>query len=134
MEKEKEKTFQAFAAKAVKRIQEKKVRKYEILHIPSLDENIKIQSLLYPEILECMKIEDENDPNKADKYAIYLSVVEPDMRKLALNLKEQGEIREYTDIVDIFEMSEVTQIATEIMKISGTGGDKKVTVISELKN
>lgn len=134
MDKEKEKTFQAFAEKAVKRIQEKKTRKYVTLYVPSLDENIKIQSLLYPEIVECMKIEDENDPNRADKYAIYLSVVEPDMKKLAVNLKEQGEIREYIDIVDIFDMNEVTQIATEIMKISGTGGDKKVTVVGELKN
>lgn len=134
MDKEKEKTFQAFTAKAIKRIQEKKTRKYVTLYVPSLDENIKIQSLLYPEIVECTKIEDENDPNKADKYAVYLSVVEPDMRKLAVNLKEQGEIQEYTDIVDIFDMSEVTQIAMEIMKISGTGGDKKVIVVDELKN
>ena len=43
--KEKDKVFQSFAAKAVKRLQERKTRKYETLHIPSLDENIKIQSL-----------------------------------------------------------------------------------------
>ncbi len=136
MDKEKDKVvvFQAFAAKAVKRLQEKKVRKTETLHIPSLDENIVIQSLTYPEIVECTEIEDSNDPNKADKYAVYLAVVEPDLRKLAVELKDHGEIREYTQIVDIFDMSEVTQIAMEVMKISGATGDRKVTVVSELKN
>lgn len=134
MNKEKDNIFQAFAAKAVKRLQEKKTRKFETLHIPSLDENIRIQSLLYPEIVECTEIEDANDPNKADKYAVYLAVIEPDLRQLAVQLKEQGEIREYTDVVDIFELSEISQIATEVMKLSGAMGDKKVSVVKELKN
>ena len=132
--KEKDKVFQSFAAKAVKRLQERKTRKYETPHIPSLDENIKIQSLLYPEIVECTEIEDENDPNAADKYAVYLAVVEPDLKQLAVELKDQKEIREYTEVVDIFEMSEISQIAMEVMKISGVTGDRKVTVVSELKN
>ncbi|MCM1212910.1 MAG: hypothetical protein NC331_16610 [Lachnospiraceae bacterium] len=134
VDKDKEAIFQAFTAKAVKRLQEKRARKYETLHIPSLDEDIRIQSLLYPEIVECTEIEDSGDPNRSDKYAIYLSVVEPDLKKLAVELKNQGEIREYTDIVDIFDMQEVAQIAMEVMKLSGVTGDKKVTVVSELKN
>lgn len=132
--KEKEVVFNDFTTKAIQRLKDKKTRKYEMLYIPSLDENIKIQSLLYPEIVECSEIEDANDPNKADKYAIYLSVVEPDLKQLAITLKEKGEIREYTEIVDIFDMTEVTQIATEIMKLSGVAGEKKVVVVSELKN
>lgn len=133
-EQEKTVVFQTFAAKAMKRLKEKKVRKQERLHIPSLDEVITIQSLLYPEIVECTEIEDKNDPNKADKYAVYLAVVEPDLKKLALEFKNQGEIREYTDIVDIFNLSEITQIAMEVMKLSGVSGDKRVTVVKELKN
>lgn len=134
MDKEKDKVFQAFSAKAVKRLQEKKTRKYETLHIPSLDENIKIQSLLYPEIVECTEIDDTGDPNKTDKYAVYLSIVEPDLKQLAVQLKDQGEIKEYTEVVDIFDMSEISQIAMEVMKLSGATGDKKVTVVRELKN
>ena len=49
-------------------------------------------------------------------------------------MKEQGLITRYTEIVDIFEMHEVTEIATQIMKLSGVIGDKKVRVIEELKN
>lgn len=134
MEKEKVLIFKTFTEKAIKRIQEKKVRKYCTLHIPSLGENIKIRNLDYPEIVECTKIEDEKDPNKADKYTIYLAVVEPDLKQVAQEMKDQGLIREYTEVVDIFEMSEVTEIAMEIMKLSGVLGNRKVTVVQELKN
>ena len=33
--------------------------------------------------LECTEIEDENDPNAADKYTIYLAVVEPNLKEVA---------------------------------------------------
>ena len=66
MDKDKSEVFKSFTNKAIKRFQEKKVRKYRTLHIPSLDENIKIRNLDYPEIVECTEIEDENDPNAAD--------------------------------------------------------------------
>lgn len=133
-EMDKKSVFQAFTEKAVQRLKEKKARKTETLYVPSLDENIKIQSLIYPEIVECMEIEDENDPNAADKYSIYLAVVEPDLKAVAVKLKERGEIKEYLEVVDIFNMSEISEIAMEVMKLSGVTGNRKVTVVEELKN
>lgn len=131
--KNRDEVFAAFTAKAVKRLQENRVRRKERIRVPSLDEKITIQSLTYPEIVECMEIEDEKDPNKADKYTIYLSVVEPDLKEVAVKLKEAGEIKEYLEVVDIFDMSEITQIATEVMKLSKVIGGK-IEVINELKN
>ena len=134
MDKDKSEVFKSFTNKAIKRFQEKKVRKYRTLHIPSLDENIKIRNLDYPEIVECTEIEDENDPNAADKYTIYLAVVEPNLNEVAQEMMNQGLIQTYPEVVNIFEMSEITEIATEIMKLSGVLGNKKVTVVEELKN
>lgn len=134
MEQKKDDIFKSFTAKAVQRLKEKKVRRYATLYVPSLEQNIKIRNLDYPEIVECTEIEDANDPNASDKYCIYLAVVEPDLRAVAMELKEQGEIKTYPDVVDIFEMSEITDIAMEIMKLSGVMGNKKVTVVEELKN
>ena len=37
MEKEKDDVFREFTRKAMKRLKEKRVRKYETLHVPSLD-------------------------------------------------------------------------------------------------
>ena len=50
MEKKKEDIFKAFTAKAVQRLKDKKVTKYETLYVPSIDQNIKIRNLNYPEI------------------------------------------------------------------------------------
>lgn len=134
MDKNKDQTFQAFTAKAMQRIQEKKARKHRKLHIPSLNQEITIRNLDYAEIVECTEIEDANDPNKSDKYCIYLAVTEPNLKEVAAELKEQGAIKEYTDVTDIFEVSEVSEIAMEVMKLSGVVGNKKVTVVEELKN
>lgn len=134
MDKDKSEVFKSFTNKAIKRFQEKKVRKYRTLHIPSLDENIKIRNLDYPEIVECTEIEDENDPNAADKYTIYLAVAEPNLKEVAQEMMNQGLIQTYPEVVNIFEMSEITEIATEIMKLSSVLGNKKVTVVEELKN
>lgn len=134
MEQKKEDIFKAFTAKAIQRLKDRKVRRYETLHVPSLGENIKIRNLDYPEIVECTEIEDANDPNASDKYCIYLAVVEPNLKEVAMELKEQGEIKTYPEVVDIFDMSEITDIAMEIMKLSKVIGNKKVTVVDELKN
>lgn len=134
MEKEKDEIFKAFTAKAVQRLKDKKVRRYETLYVPSLDQNIKIRNLDYPEIVECTEIEDANDPNASDKYCIYLAVVEPNLKEVAMELKDQGEIKTYPEVVDIFYMSEITDIAMEIMKLSKVIGNKKVAVVEELKN
>lgn len=134
MEQQKDDIFRAFTAKAVQRLKDKKVRRFETLYVPSLDQNIKIRNLDYPEILECMEIEDTNDAKASDKYSIYIATVEPDLKAVAMELKDQGEITTYPEVVDIFDMSEITEIATEIMKLSRVIGDKKVKVVEELKN
>lgn len=134
MEKEKDEIFKAFTAKVVQRLKDKKVRRYETLYVPSLDQNIKIRNLDYPEIVECTEIEDANDPNASDKYCIYLAVVEPNLKEVAMELKDQGEIKTYPEVVDIFYMSEITDIAMEIMKLSKVISNKKVAVVEELKN
>ena len=70
----------------------------------------------------------------ADKYTIYLAVVEPNLKEVAQEMMNQGLIQTYPEVVNIFEMSEITEIATEIMKLSGVLGNKKLTVVEELKN
>ncbi len=134
MDKNKEDIFRMFTEKAVQRIKNKKVKKYRRLYVPSLDEEIKIRNLDYPEIVECTEIDDESDPNKGDKYCVYLAVIEPSLKDVAVELKKKGEIKEYLEVTDIFEMSEITEIAMEIMKLSGAVGSRKVTIVEELKN
>ena len=135
MDNEKKKMLSDFAIKAAQRLEDKKVTKYKTLYVPSLDENIKIRSLTRKEVIECMNVEDtDEDPDRSDNYTLYLSVVEPSLKEVAKELKEEGKIVEYTDVCNIFEMHERVSIAQEIMKLSGVIGTSKVAVVEELKN
>lgn len=134
MDNQTQQSLTSFAQKALQRLEDKKTVKHRTLFVPSLDQNIEIRNLTQQEVLECTSIDETSDPNKADRYSVYLSVVEPNLKETATELKKLGSINEYIDVVDIFEMSEVMEIATEVMLLSGVLGSKKVTVVDELKN
>lgn len=135
MDTEKKKMLSDFAIKAAQRLEDKKITKYATLFVPSLDENIKIRSLNRKEVIECMNVEDtKDDPDRSDNYTLYLSVVEPNLKEVAKELKEQGKIVEYLEVCNIFEMHERVSIAQEIMRLSGVIGTQKVAAVNEIKN
>lgn len=135
MDKETKQTLSSFAQKAMQRLQDRKTFKTQKLYIPSFDEEITIRNLNRQEIIECLNVEDtEQDPDRSDRYSIYLAVTEPNLKELATAAKESGDIAEYMDIVNIFEVHERVSIAQKIMELSGVIGTKKVAVVNELKN
>lgn len=134
MDKDTKTTLEQFTKKAIQRLKDKKIPKTATLHIPSMDEDIVIRSLTDEEVVECTNIEDDNDPNRADKYAIYMATKTPDLKAVSTELKKSGEITEPLEVVNIFGMREQTEIAMEIMKLSGVIGTKPVTVIDTVKN
>jgi len=139
---EKKSFLSEFSRRAMQRLQDKKVPKHQTLHIPSLDINMKFRSLTYSEIMECMSIEDDDDKRRSDKYCIYLASEEPSLKDAATEVMkeeaslppDQRTVLESLDIVNIFDVSEITEIATEVMKLSGVIGEKSVTVVKQLKN
>ena len=116
-----------FSRRAIQRLQGKKIAKKQILDIPSLEADFTIRSLSYEEIVECTNIDDSADKNRSDKYCIYLSVVSPDLKQAAREIMEaesglpadQRSLLEPLDIVDLFDMGEVTEIAMKVMELSG---------------
>lgn len=142
MDSAKKSALSEFSRKAMQRMQDKKIPKRQILHIPSLDTDIKIRNLSYDEIAECMNTDESADSNRSDKYSIYLAVMEPDLKQTAREVMEaeaelpadQRSLKEPLDIVNIFEMGEVSEIATKVMELSGVLNTKKVTVVEQLKN
>ena len=85
MDSEKKSFLAEFSRRAVQRIQDKnkKVPKYRTLHIPSMNVDMRFRNLFYDEIAECMNMEDSSDPNRSDKYCIYLAAVEPSLKDVA---------------------------------------------------
>ncbi len=134
----KEEVFSSFIQKASKRLEDKKKGKKATLYIPSMDTEITIRNLTNHEFLECVDDSDgHEDVNYGDKYMIYLATIEPNLKEVAKNLKEQGEIKQYIDVCDIFEAHEIRSIANEITKLSGivaSGTNQVVRVVNELKN
>lgn len=142
MNKETKRTLQDFVHAAQQRLRDKKIPKYQTLYVPSLDQNITIRNITFDEIAECQNMEEEPGSNRADKYCIYLAVTDPDFRAAAKQLMEaekelppeEKELHEALDIVNIFEPTEITEIAMAIMRLSGVISSKKVTVVDGLKN
>lgn len=132
----------AFNQKAMQRLQDNKVPKRQRLYVPSIDQEVTIRSLSYDEIVECLTVEDAGDPNRSDKYSIYMSMVEPNLKEAAQQMKasqagdppEQRAILEPMDIVGVFPLSEIHELAQRVMELSGVTSSKKVTVVKELKN
>ena len=143
MDKEKKSFLAEFSRRAVQRIQDKnkKVPRYRTLHIPSMDIDMRFRNLFYEEIAECMNMEDDSDPNRSDKYCIYLAAVEPSLKDVAKEIMEsesslpvdQRTLLEPLDVVKMFEIGEVQEIAMQIMDLSGVV-NTKVTVVEQLKN
>lgn len=131
-----------FSRRAMQRLQDKKIPKYRTLHVPSLDADLKFRNLSYDEITECMSMEDTGAPNRSDKYCIYLAAVEPSLKDVAREIMDtestlpadQRTLLEPLDIVGIFNLSEVQEIAMQIMELSGVLNNAKVTVVDQLKN
>lgn len=131
-----------FSRKAMQRLQAKKAHKKQVLHVPGLEQDITIRSLTFDEISECMEVDDSTDKARSDKYGVYLAVVEPDLKAAAKEIMEaeadlppaERSLLEPLDIVNIFDMTELQQIAVKVMELSGAMGGKGVTVVNELKN
>ena len=133
MKQDTKRTLADFTNRAMQRLQDKQVQKKQQLHIPSLDANITSRSLTRDEIVECQTMEEEPGSNRADKYCIYLAVVDPDLHAVAKEIMDkeadlpadQRQLKEALDVVDILEPYEITEVAMAIMRLSGVIGDKK---------
>lgn len=142
MNNEKKSSLAEFSRRAMQRLRDKKIPKYRTLHVPSLDADLKFRSLSYDEIAECMKIDDTNDSNRSDKYCIYLASVEPSLKDVAREIMDtesslpadQRTLLEPLNVVNIFDISEIQEIAKQIMELSGVLSNTKVTVVEQLKN
>lgn len=134
MDNHKKATLEEFARRASQRLQDKKLRKTATYHVNELDMDVVLQSLTDDELMECTEMEGI----RGDMYAVYLAMVEPNLRETAVLLRESKEIAEPLEVANVFSRGDVSALAFEVMKLSGavTGGiravDKKVA--DTLKN
>lgn len=119
-------TLEDLISRAEQRKKDKKeVRK---LYIKSLDSTITIIKPDRALVLESLNMEDETE---ADKYLVYNSVVEPNLKDKSL--QEAYKTISPLDVVDeIFDPGEIAGISKEIVKLAGYGDS--VQVVNDIKN
>lgn len=137
MEKDKKTALEIFVAKASAALKRKKKYVTYTMSFPSFaqDEDgepleIKFRTLSDDEINDCIGYESD-DPNGADKYAVYLAAVEPSLKELGQELKAAGEIIAPMDVMDMFERHEISEAALIIMKKAGVISENKVTLVDK---
>ena len=124
---EKKEIFRSFAEKARKKLEEKKKQRMEKIHIPDLEETITITALTDREFADISEFSEDEIIN--DKYMIYMS--SPELQELAKELKENGDIKNYYEVVDIFRRADRRKIAKRILEISGIYEESDIEVIKE---
>ncbi len=124
---EKKEIFRSFAEKARKKLEEKKKQRMEKIHIPDLEETITITALTDQEFADISEFSEDDNIN--DKYMMYMS--SPELQELAKELKENGDIKNYYEVVDIFRRADRRKIAKRILEISGIYEESDIEVIKE---
>lgn len=124
---EKKEIFRSFAEKARKKLEAKKKQRTEKIHIPDLEETITITALTDREFADISVFSEDDTIN--DKYMIYMS--SPELQELAKELKENGDIKNYYEVADIFRRADRRKIAKRILEISGIYEESDIKVIKE---
>ncbi len=117
-----------FALKAMKKLEAKKERKKIELYVPSIEQNITVQSITETEFYEYSEMSEEEN-GVGDLYTLYNSVVEPNLQEVAKELKENGDIVEFTDVCKMFDLHERRSIVQEILVLSGIYSENGVKLV-----
>ena len=120
-----------WARRAQQRISDKQVSVKFPVYVPSLDEEFTFRTLLDHETSEIFALDDEEDPRRQDKQCVYDACVEPDLHKIATELKEAGAIKQYLDVVDMFDYADVRTISKIILEQSGVVGGKRAHLVEK---
>lgn len=123
-------TFEAFARKAAKKLEDRKKMKKKYLYIGALDESIEIRALSDQEISECMEYSENDFTN--DKYTMYYA--SRTLQELAGFMKDNGMIKEHLEVCDAVSSTDRKQIVHEILAFSGLYDETTVKELDEVKN
>lgn len=122
--------FNSFAKKAAAKLQERKKLKTKKLYIGDLDETIEIRGLTDQEIQDCAEYSENGI--ESDKYMIYYA--SKTLQNLANELVQQEVITKHLEVMDMFTTADRSQLAKEVMKLSGVMDATTVKELDEVKN
>lgn len=113
------KMLSEFARRAAQRIKDRKVSIKFKIELPRLGEEIEFRTLLDDELMEIYDSGEKEDKRGKDKMCVYTAAVSPNLRELATELMEAGEITEYMQVLEMYNLAEQTKMTHLIMEKSG---------------
>lgn len=119
-----------FARKAREKINARKQLRTKKLFVEDVGVELTLRGLTDQELIDVNEYSD--DSLKNDKYLVYIASKE--LPEIARIMMENGDIQEYTDVVDMFNRADRKQLAEEVLKLSGVYDESTVKEADEIKN
>lgn len=119
-----------FARKAREKINARKQLRTKKLFVEDVGVELTLRGLTDQELIDVNEY--SNDSLKNDKYLVYIASKE--LPEIARIMMENGDIQEYTDVVDMFNRADRKQLAEEVLKLSGVYDESTVKEVDEIKN
>ena len=110
---------QAMAKRAAQVLASRRSRKTETVHVKSLEADLVFHSLTAQERAETLEAAREDNVVFLHKLIYAAS---DDLRRLALELKDQGALEDYEDVVELFSADDQLALVRLINRLSGVGG------------
>ena len=124
---------QALAKRAAQALADRRSRKTETVYVKSLEAELTFRSLSPQERAEALEAARDNNLLFLKKL---LYAASDDLRRLALEMKAQGTIEDYEDVVELFSSDDQLALVRLINSLSGVGGPSDLVIVGreELKN
>lgn len=119
-----------FARKAREKINARKQLRTKKLFIEDVGIELTLRGLTDQELIDVNEYSE--DSLKNDKYLVYIASKE--LPEIAEIMMRNGDIQEYTDVVDMFTRADRKQLAEEVLKLSGVFDESTVKEVDEIKN
>lgn len=119
-----------FARKAREKINARKQHRTKKLFVEDVGVELTLRGLTDQELIDVNEYSE--DSLKNDKYLVYIASKE--LPEIAEIMMRNGDIQEYTDVVDMFTRADRKQLAEEVLKLSGVYDESTVKEVDEIKN
>lgn len=119
-----------FARKAREKINARKQLRTKKLFVEDVGVELTLRGLTDQELIDVNEYSD--DSLKNDKYLVYVATKE--LPEIAEIMMRNGDIQDYTDVVDMFTRADRKQLAEEVLKLSGVYDESTVKEVDEIKN
>lgn len=119
-----------FARKAKEKINARKQLRTKKLFVEDVGIELTLRGLTDQELIDVNEYSD--DSLKNDKYLVYVATKE--LPEIAEIMMRNGDIQDYTDVVDMFTRADRKQLAEEVLKLSGVYDESTVKEVDEIKN